>query len=112
MIEERAWGKFEVLVDHDNYKVKRITVNPGHRLSYQSHQYRTELWHFVAGEGQVTLDGQTISVKYDDTVRIPVEAKHRISNTGTDQLVFIETQTGQSFEEEDIIRYEDDYGRA
>ena len=112
MIEERAWGKFEVLVDHNNYKVKKITVNPGHRLSYQSHKYRSELWHFVSGEGEVTLEGKISRVIYDDSVRIPAESKHRISNTGTESLVFIEIQTGKSFEEEDIIRYEDDYGRA
>ena len=112
MIEERAWVKFEVLIDDSNYKVKRITVYPGHRLSYQSHKNRSELWHFVAGAGQVTLEDDINEVKYDDIVRIPCQAKHRVTNTGSENLIFIEVQTGKSFEEEDIIRYEDDYGRA
>ena len=112
MTEERAWGKFEVFADHRSYKVKRITVKPGHRLSYQSHKNRSELWHFVEGAGQVTIDGTITEVKYNDVVRIEQESKHRVSNTGTQDLVFIEVQTGKSFEEEDIIRYEDDYGRV
>ena len=112
MIEERAWGKFEVLLDEPGYKVKRITVNAGHRLSYQSHENRAELWHFVKGVGCVTLEDNNIDVKYDDVIKIPRRAKHRIANTGKKELVFIETQTGDSFEEEDIVRYSDDYGRV
>ena len=112
MIEERAWGKFEVLADQSSYKVKKITVKPGHRLSYQSHENRSELWHFVEGEGQVTIDGTVTKVEYNDVVRIQRQSKHRVSNTGAQNLVFIEIQTGKSFEEEDIIRYEDDYGRV
>jgi mannose-6-phosphate isomerase-like protein (cupin superfamily) len=60
----------------------------------------------------VTLEGEIKDVSYDDVVRIPCQAKHRISNPGPDDLVFVETQTGSSFEEADIVRYEDDYGRA
>lgn len=107
----RAWGSYEILSEQSEYKVKKIEVEPSHRLSYQSHNHRSELWCFVAGLGLVTIDGTETYVKYGDFVQFPAKTKHRVENVGEDLLVFIEVQTGSSFEEEDIIRYEDDYGR-
>ena len=108
----RPWGTFEILLDEPSYKVKRIKVEPSQRLSYQSHEYRSELWCVVAGSGLVTIDDRESSVSYGSIVKFPANAKHRMENTGEVPLEFIEVQTGISFEEEDIIRYEDDYKRV
>lgn len=106
------WGKWVVLDEGDNYKVKRIEVLPGKRLSYQRHFKRQEHWRIVQGEGRVNVEGQPISVREGDGVDIPVEAAHRIENTGAETLVFIEVQRGEYLGEDDIIRLEDDYGRV
>jgi len=76
------WGRWRVLDEGDNYKVKRIEVYPGKRLSYQRHFKRQEHWRIVQGQGKVTLDGREIPVREGDGVDIPVEAAHRIENTG------------------------------
>jgi len=111
-IEERPWGKFEVLYSGFDTKVKRITVNPGHRLSYQYHHKRSERWVVVSGKGIFTLDDTVIDdVESGDVLNIPVGAKHRIENNGTEPLVFVEVQLGESFEENDIVRISDDYSR-
>ena len=110
--ETRPWGDFEVLSDRDDAKVKRITVEPGRRLSYQRHEQRAEHWFVVAGRGLVTLDGATREVGPRDTVDVPVRTAHRIENVGTEPLVFVEVQTGSYFGEDDIERISDDYGRA
>ena len=112
MNEVRAWGAFTILSEDSKYKVKKIEVQPGHRLSYQSHDLRSEFWVVVSGSSVVTIDDSKFAVKYGETVHIPVGAKHRIENIGDDTLVFIEVQTGSSFSEEDIVRYDDDYGRV
>lgn len=110
--EERPWGKFEVLYSGSDTKVKRITVNPGHRLSYQYHHKRSERWVVVSGKGIFTLDGQTLDdIQPGDVLHIPIEAKHRIENNGTEPLVFVEVQLGESFDESDIVRVADDYSR-
>ena len=110
-IEERPWGKFEVLVDSDYCKVKQITVNPGHKLSYQYHHKRSEVWTVVEGTLTIVLDGEKTYRGYGQSVRIPLGAKHRAWNE-TDKVVkFIEVQTGTYFGEDDIIRIEDDYNR-
>ncbi len=101
--EERPWGSFTILDDQEFCKVKRIEVNPGGRLSLQSHKKRSETWTMVAGIGTITLG---------ETVKIRVGQKHRIENRGDVPAVFIEVQTGTYFGEEDIIRYDDVYGRA
>jgi len=99
-------------LDAPDHKVKRIIVNPGKRLSYQKHFKRQEHWFVVSGEALVTLDGEKIPLKAGQSVDIPCQAAHRIANQGKDPLVFIETQTGSYFGEDDIVRLEDDYGRA
>jgi mannose-6-phosphate isomerase len=110
--DERPWGNYTVLDDSDTHKVKRIVVHPGRRLSYQSHARRAEHWFIVQGAGSVTLDGDTVVVEAGAAIDIPKGAAHRMSNPGTDPLVFIEVQHGDYFGEDDIVRYEDDFGRA
>jgi len=110
--EKRPWGTYTVFADENLFKLKRIDVNPHQRLSLQSHGKRDELWAIVAGEGIVVLDGLQINVSYGKTVDIHAGQKHRIINTGDKILTFIEVQTGTYFGEDDIVRYEDDYGRT
>ena len=110
--ETRPWGTWEVLLDETYCKVKRITVKPGHRTSYQKHFKRQEQWMVVVGEATVTLNDELITLKTGDTLAVPEEASHRIANRGDIPMVFIEVQRGTYFGEDDIIRFEDDYGRV
>ena len=110
-IEHRPWGSFEHLLDTEYCKVKRIIVKPGQRLSYQYHHERTEHWVIVQGEAVVTLDDIEYKYHIGDVVEIPVTTKHRVENKFNKDLIFIETQTGTYFGEDDIVRIEDDYGR-
>ena len=110
-IENRPWGSFEILLD-EGVKVKRIIVNPGQRLSYQSHNFRNEFWVITEGEADVTLNDDVINYKVNQVVEIPRLMKHRVQNNGKEKLVFIEVQTGTYFGEDDIIRLEDDYMRS
>jgi len=110
--DHRPWGSYTVLDDADGHKVKRILVEPGRRLSYQSHSRRAEHWFVVSGEGRVTLDGEVVAVRPGSAVDIGVGVAHRIENTGTATLVFIEVQHGEYFGEDDIVRLEDDFGRV
>ena len=107
----KPWGNYEVLRAEPGFQVKRIEVNPGHRLSLQTHRKRAEKWTIAAGEGQVTLDSNEIQVKPGSVIDIAVGAKHRIANTGQKSLVFIEVQLGDYLGEDDIVRHEDDYRR-
>ncbi len=111
--DERPWGSYTVLDDdaHD-HKVKRIVVKAGKRLSYQQHARRSEHWFIVSGRGAVTIDGTATPVAAGHAVDIPVGAAHRIENTGDADLVFVEVQHGDYFGEDDIVRLEDDFGRA
>ena len=110
--EERPWGSYVVLDEVADHKVKRIVVSPGKRLSYQRHARRSEHWFIVRGTALVTLDGETAEYGPGDSVDIPVGTNHRIENTGDAEVVFIEVQHGDYFGEDDIVRLEDDYGRA
>jgi mannose-6-phosphate isomerase-like protein (cupin superfamily) len=110
--EQRPWGGYEVLADEATHKVKRLTVEPGQRLSYQRHAHRAEHWFVVGGEGEVTLDGETHRVAAGSAIDVPIGAAHRIASTGEEPLVFVEVQHGASFAEEDIERLDDDYGRS
>ena len=110
-IGKRPWGKYEVLIDSDYCKVKRITVNPGGRLSYQYHYKRSEVWTIVAGIATITLDDEVNWYDYGKSVKIPQGMKHRVENKEQDDLIFIEVQHGLSFDETDIVRIEDDYNR-
>jgi len=110
--EERPWGRFFVLHDEPSYKLKRIEVDPGGRLSYQYHHKRSEAWIIVEGTGVITLDGIDKEFTKGQTVLIPQGVKHRIENKRQEKVVFIEVQTGSYFGEDDIVRIEDDYNRA
>ncbi len=106
------WGRWEVLLDEPIYKVKRITVLPGKRLSYQKHFKRREHWMVVEGNGVVTVDGKDVNLSKGETIDIAEEQTHRMANNGDEDLVFIEIQLGEYFGEDDIVRLEDDYGRV
>lgn len=109
----RPWGHYLVLDESAaTHKVKTIQVTPGQRLSLQSHALRSEHWFVVSGQGVVWRDDERIAVQAGSAVDIPVGARHRVEGTGTEPLVFIEVQHGSYFGEDDIVRYDDDYGRA
>jgi mannose-6-phosphate isomerase len=110
---ERPWGTYEVLLDADDCKVKRITIKPGQKPSYQYHHKRSEHWIVISGIGEVRVDDNISTATSGDSVFVPALSKHTIRNTHeNDSLVFIEIQTGEYFGEDDIVRLEDDYGRA
>jgi mannose-6-phosphate isomerase-like protein (cupin superfamily) len=110
--DRRPWGFYEILSDRRDHKVKRITVNPGQRLSYQRHFRRSEHWYIVSGQAVVTRNGLEVGLASGQAVDLPMGTWHRIRNPGNENLIFIEVQTGESFEENDIERSEDDYGRS
>ena len=110
--DTRPWGCYYVIHDELNYKLKRIEVNPGKRLSYQYHHKRSETWTVVKGSGIFTLDGEDITLNQGDSVTIPKLSKHRIYNNSDKILKFIEVQTGSYFGEDDIVRIDDDYNRV
>jgi mannose-6-phosphate isomerase-like protein (cupin superfamily) len=111
-IDRRPWGFYEIISDKDNHKVKRITVNPGKRLSLQSHKRRSEHWIIVSGMGIVTLNNNNYELREGGSIDIMKGAAHRIANPGDSPLIFIEIQMGDYFGEDDIVRLEDDFGRA
>jgi mannose-1-phosphate guanylyltransferase/mannose-1-phosphate guanylyltransferase/mannose-6-phosphate isomerase len=110
--DERPWGRYEIISDTSDYKIKVIMVDPGQQISYQSHGHRSEHWVVIVGEGVVVLDEKPVPVKPGSSIVIPQQTKHRIKNTGTMPLRFVEVQTGDYFGEDDIVRYEDDYKRV
>ena len=109
---ERPWGTYEVIRADDKSKVKRIVVHPGKRLSYHTHEKRIEYCDIVECTGQVMLDGIQSMAIAGDAFIIEQGIAHRIENPSDTDLVFIEVQLGIYFGEDDIIRIEDDYGRA
>lgn len=110
--DRRPWGSFTVLDEGAGYKVKRIEVLPGKRLSYQKHRQRAEHWFVVAGTARVTLNDETIIVETDRYIDIKIGDAHRVENPSeTEDLIFIEVQRGDYLGEDDIIRLEDDFGR-
>lgn len=112
LFDRRPWGTFTVLDEGAGYKVKRIEVLAGKRLSYQRHALRAEHWMVVSGAATVTLDGRDLELSVGETVDIAVGAAHRIANPGEETLVFIEIQRGDYLGEDDITRLEDDYNRT
>ena len=109
--EERPWGRFFVIHDEPNYKLKRIEVDPGGRLSYQYHHKRSEAWTIIEGVGTITLNDATNDYKPGQTILISQGVKHRVENKTNDIVIFIEVQTGSYFGEDDIVRIDDDYNR-
>ena len=113
VFDQRPWGNFTVLDDGEDFKVKRIEVLPNKRLSYQKHARRAEHWFIVRGIAKVTLNGEEFLVKKGEAVDIATGTAHRVENPDAKELlVFIETQTGDYFGEDDIVRLEDDFGRT
>ena len=110
--DQRPWGTFTVLDEGDGFKVKRIEVFSGKRLSYQKHAQRAEHWMVVQGTAKVTLDGDEISVEAGQAIDISVGSAHRVENPGDQTLIFIEVQRGNYLGEDDIVRLQDDFGRA
>jgi mannose-6-phosphate isomerase-like protein (cupin superfamily) len=110
--DQRPWGNYTVLADDECYKVERIVVQPGKRLSYQRHARRSEHWFIVQGTGLVTVDGLETEVGAGDAVDIAAGSDHRMENPGSVELVFVEVQHGEYFGEDDIVRLEDDFGRS
>lgn len=111
-IENRPWGTYQVLLDTNDVKVKRIIVKPNQRLSYQSHTKRQEQWTIVKGELTIILDDDKVFRSPGESIKIPLGAKHRAWNETDEPVTFIEVQTGTYFGEDDIERYEDDYERV
>tara|TARA_B100001113_G_scaffold309570_1_gene272298 strand:- start:154 stop:528 length:375 start_codon:yes stop_codon:yes gene_type:complete len=109
--ENRPWGHYEILLETAYCKVKQITVNPNQRLSYQRHEKREEYWTIVKGNAIVILNDKKINLSEGQQIHIPQKTNHRIQNTATKPLIFIEIQRGSYFGEDDIIRLEDDYKR-
>jgi mannose-6-phosphate isomerase len=110
--DRRPWGTYTVLEEAPNFKVKRIEVMPGKRLSYQKHSQRAEHWFVVEGTAKVTLDGKEILIHAGKAIDIPIGAAHRVENPGNEALIFIEVQRGTYLGEDDIVRLEDDFGRT
>ncbi len=107
----RPWGSFTSLESGEGYQVKRLTVEPGKRLSLQSHRLRSENWVVVRGEALVTVGEKELTLRKGETVFIPAGVKHRLENRGGEVLEIIEVQNGSYLGEDDIIRYADDFGR-
>ena len=107
----RPWGSFTVLENGDRYKIKRIVVNPKARLSLQLHHRRSEHWVVVTGTARVTCGERVYDLERNESTYIPMNTKHRLENPGTTPLQIIEVQNGDYLGEDDIVRFQDDYGR-
>ncbi len=110
--EQRPWGSWHVIDVEDGYKIKRIHVQPGSRLSLQTHEHRSEHWVVIRGVATATVDGTERVVLTGESIDVPLGATHRLGNDGDTELVIIEVQLGGYTGEDDICRLEDDYGRS
>jgi len=108
----RPWGTYELISKGEKFVVKKISVKPGASLSMQKHLHRSEHWIVVAGEAQVTVDGSQRNLQANESTYIPVGVKHRLANNTKDPLELIEIQSGDYLSEDDIVRFDDNYGRS
>jgi mannose-1-phosphate guanylyltransferase/mannose-6-phosphate isomerase len=108
----RPWGSYSILEDADDCKVKRLVVKPGQVLSLQMHNKRAEHWTVIRGVAKVRIDQEEFLLRPNESTYIPVETQHRLENPGSEDVHLIEVQTGDYFGEDDIVRYEDIYGRV
>ena len=108
----RPWGYYQSIDLGPAHQVKRLVVSPGQRLSLQKHRHRSEHWTVVEGAAEVTIDGRVIVLRPNESTYIPLGAVHRAANRGETTLTIIEVQCGDYLGEDDIIRFEDDYGRV
>ncbi|MEI8360602.1 MAG: phosphomannose isomerase type II C-terminal cupin domain [bacterium] len=107
----RPWGQYEVLTEDKNFKVKKISVNQKSCLSLQSHKKRAEHWVVVKGVARVVNGDNTLTLKANESTYIEANTKHQLANDADSELIIIEVQTGTYLGEDDIVRYEDIYGR-
>ena len=110
--EIRPWGSFTTLEEGKGYKIKRIEVNPGHRLSLQMHHHRSEHWIVVSGTARVVCGDEEKILSSNQSTYVPQCTSHRLENPGVIKLVLIEVQNGQYLGEDDIVRFQDDYSRT
>ena len=107
----RPWGDYESLVKENRWQVKLINVKSGEKLSLQKHKYRAEHWVVVSGTAKVEIDGTEMILQENQSSYIPLGCKHRLSNPGENDLKIIEIQSGSYLGEDDIERFDDNYGR-
>jgi mannose-6-phosphate isomerase len=110
--ENRPWGSFHILDEKPGFKVKRLVVSEGGRLSLQSHKHRYEHWTVVEGTATVTVDDKVVQITRGQSIDIPFQCKHRLENLHKGEVVVIEVQFGDYLGEDDIVRYEDVYARV
>lgn len=110
-VSERPWGNYVKLYQEKGVWVKRVSVDPGNRLSLQRHHKRSEKWIVVSGDGMAIVNGVEVTVQPGSIVDVPIEAEHRICNVGKTKLIFIEVACGEYLGEDDISRIQDDYAR-
>jgi mannose-6-phosphate isomerase-like protein (cupin superfamily) len=108
---ERPWGSYTVLEKGNRYKIKRVVLKPRAKLSLQLHRRRSEHWVVVSGTAKVTRENETYFVQTNESTYIPINTKHRLENPEETLLQIIEVQNGDYVEEDDIVRFSDDYGR-
>ena len=109
--ELRPWGSFTTLEEGIGYKIKRIEVKPGHRLSLQMHHHRSEHWIVVSGTAKVTCGEKEEILFSNQSTYVPQCTSHRLANPGVIPLILIEVQNGEYLGEDDIVRFQDDYAR-
>jgi len=110
--ELRPWGSFTILEEGRGYKIKRIEVKPGHRLSLQMHHHRSEHWIVVSGTARVTCGDSEHTLSSNQSTYVPQCTNHRLENPGVIPLILIEVQNGEYLGEDDIVRFQDDYSRT
>jgi mannose-6-phosphate isomerase-like protein (cupin superfamily) len=109
---QRPWGTFQVIKTGDGYQLKIITVDPGQELSLQLHKRRTEHWVVLAGKARAIIGDEVLELEPGDDAQVPVGVRHRLSNFGDAPLEIVESQFGDYLGEDDIVRFEDRYGRS
>jgi mannose-1-phosphate guanylyltransferase/mannose-6-phosphate isomerase len=108
----RPWGTYTVLEEGKNFKIKRLVVKPGASLSLQMHYHRSEHWVVVSGTASIVNDDKSMLIRTNESAYIPIGHKHRLKNPGLTDLVIIEVQSGEYLGEDDIVRFDDVYGRS
>ena len=111
-IVKKPWGSYQILDEGEKFLVKKIVVNPGGKLSLQNHKNRSEHWIIAEGEAEITLDNNTKKLKENEMIFIQKQSKHRLSNNSSENLIIIEMWYGENLDENDIERFEDEYGRV
>ena len=107
----RPWGNFSTIEEESKWKVKKLEINSGARISLQLHKHRSEHWVVVSGIATVEIDGTVSVIKENESIYVPKKCKHRLSNLSKDPLIIIEIQSGAYLGEDDIVRFDDIYGR-